>query len=230
MPTILIELARGEGVVRRDDGEIVVTDDVSNDRGQALRDDDRYSPVKTWLDEDRSLVGGLLPPGAFSAEVIDNRGMRIAAEVGRGAYAAIVEQPMLGHPEPVVCCRDDAGAPVRRPLPADYPSVLVDDADQPCPACGAIDYDECVPTEPWRGGRSGPDHTTIPSPIVVCRVCGHEEREGTFFGLVSSDDTEDEAAREVRLARVLADQRAQRWYSDTMTLRAVTFPIYAAEG
>jgi hypothetical protein len=58
VPTILIELARGEGVVRRDDGEIVVTDDVSNDRGQALRDDDRYSPVKTWLDEDRSLVGG----------------------------------------------------------------------------------------------------------------------------------------------------------------------------
>jgi hypothetical protein len=230
VPTILIELAGGEGVVRRDDGEIVVTDDVSNDRGQALRDDDRYSPVKTWLDEDRSLVGGLLPPGAFSAEVIDNRGMRIAAEVGRGAYAAIVEQPMLGHPEPVVCCRDDAGAPVRRPLPADYPSVLVDDADQPCPACGAVDYDECVPTELWRGGRSGPDHTTIPSPIVVCRVCGHEEREGTFFGLVSSDDTEDEAAREVRLARVLADQRAQRWYSDTMTLRAVTFPIYAAEG
>jgi hypothetical protein len=57
-------------------------------------------------------------------------------------------------------------------------------------------------------------------------VCGHEEGDGTFFGAVS-DDTEDEATREARIAR--AHMRMQRWYSDTMTLRAVTFPIYAAE-
>jgi hypothetical protein len=226
--TTLIELPGREGVVRRDDGEVVVTDDVSNGRGQALRDDDRYGPVRTWVDEARSVVGGLLPLGAVSAEVIDDRGMRIAAEVGRGAYAAIVEQSMLGR-EPVVCCRDGAGDPVRRPLPADYPSVPVDDTEEPCPACGAVGYEECVPTEPWRGGRPGPDHTTIPSPIVVCRACGHEEREGTFFALASSEETENEAAREARLARALADLRAQRWYSDTMTLRAVTFPIYAAQ-
>jgi hypothetical protein len=62
-------------------------------------------------------------------------------------------------------------------------------------------------------------------------VCGHEEPEGTFFGPQASfEEAEDGAAREARLARVLAEQRVQRWYSDTMTLRAVTFPIYAAEG
>src|SRR6185295_12419797 len=49
--------------------------------------------------------------------------------------------------EPIVCCRDDAGRPVRRPLPAAYPSVRVTDTDEPCPACGAIDYEEYVPTE-----------------------------------------------------------------------------------
>ncbi len=226
--TILIELPGGEGVVRRDDGEIVITHDISDERGEPLCGRE-HRPVKTWLDHDRCLVGGLLPQGGVSAEVVDDRGTRVAATVGGGAYLAILEQPNDGH-EPVVCCRDDAGAPVRRPLPADYSSEPVDDAQEPCPGCGAVEYDECVPSESWRGGTSGPGGTIIPSPIVVCRVCGHEEHEGTFFGLASSDDTEDEATREARIARALADRRTQQWYSHAMTLRAVTFPIYAAEG
>jgi hypothetical protein len=224
---ILIELPGGEGVVRLDNGEIELTQDVSSGRGQQLRDSDRYRPVKTWLDDDRCLVGGLLPPGAVSTEVIDDRDTRVVAGVGGGAYAAILDQPNDGH-DPVVCCRDTTGTPVRRPLPADYPSTPVDDADEQCPACGAVDYEECVPSESWRGGRPDPDGTTIPNPIVVCRVCGHEEREGSFYALVS-DDAEDEATREAQIARAQAHARAQRWYSDTMTLRAVTFPIYAAE-
>jgi Taurine catabolism dioxygenase TauD, TfdA family len=116
VPTVLIELLDGEGVVRRDDGEIVVTQDVSADRGQPLRDGDHYQPVKTSLHDDRCLVGGLLPSGAVSAEVIDDRGTRVAAKIGGGAYAAILKQPNDGH-EPVVCCRDATGTPVRRPLP-----------------------------------------------------------------------------------------------------------------
>ncbi len=232
MPTILIELPGGEGVVRRDDGEIVVTDDVSNCRGPVLRRGGQR-PGRAWVDQDRSVVGGLLPAGAVKAEVVDDLAMRIAAEVGRGAYAAIVDQSMAAYRrEPVVCCRDEGRVPVRWPLPADYPIVSVDDATEPCPACGAVNWEEYVPTESWRSGRPGPDGRIIPNPIVVCRVCGHEEPEGTFFYGVhaSLEETEDEAARETRLARVLAGQRAQRWYSDTMTLRAVTFPIYAAEG
>jgi hypothetical protein len=226
---ILTELPGGEGVVRLDDGEIVVTDDVGNGRGAALHRGGQR-PGKAWIAEDRSVVGGLLPVGAVSAEVVDDRAVRIAAEVGGGAYAAIVDQSME-RPECVVCCRDEAGVPVRWPLPADDPVAPVDDAEEPCPACGAVSWEEYVPTESGRSGRLGPDGRTMLSPIVVCRVCGHEEPEGTFYGaLASPEETEDEAAREVRLARVLADQRAQRWYSDTMTLRAVTFPIYAAEG
>jgi hypothetical protein len=224
--TVLVELPGGAGVLRRDDGPVFVTQDVSADSGQLLGDGDVYMPVKNWLPDDRSLVGGLLPPGAVSAEVVDDRGERVAAGVGGGAYAAILDQPNDGH-EPVVCCRDAGGDPVRRPLPANYPSTVVEDAEVPCPACGAIDYEECLPTERWRGGRHTPDGTTIPNPIVVCRRCGQQEREGTFFGpMACSGDEADEAAPDARVASA----RAQRWYATTMTLRSVTFPIYAAEG
>jgi hypothetical protein len=51
---------------------------------------------------------------------------------------------------------------VRRPLPATYPSAPVDDASEPCPACGAVEYDVCVPTESWRAGAIGPDGTAHP--------------------------------------------------------------------
>jgi hypothetical protein len=228
--TVLVELPGGEGVVRRGDGVVVVTQDAHADRGLPLRADDIYRPVKTWLPDDRSLVAGILPLGAVSAEVVDDRGERVGAGVGGGAYAAVLEQPNDGH-EPVVCCRDATGSAVRRPLPADYPSTPVEDADVPCPACGAIDYEERVPTEQWRGGRPRPDGTVIPNPIVVCRRCGHEEGEGTFFAVgAASDDDEDEAAREARVARASEHARVGRWYANTMTLRALTFPVYAAEG
>ena len=227
---VLVELPGGEGVVRRGDGVVVVTEDVHADRGLPLRADDIYRPAKTWLPDDRSLVGGILPPGSIRAEVIDDRGERVAAAVGGGAYAVVLEQPNDGH-EPVVCCCDVTGSPVRRPLPADYPSTLVVDADVPCPACGAIDYEERVPTEHWRGGTPGPDGTVIPNPIVVCRQCGHEEGEGTFFAVgAACDDDEDEAACEARVARTREHARVGRWLSNMMTLRALTFPVYAAEG
>jgi hypothetical protein len=227
---VLIELPGGEGVVRRADGTAVVTHDVHADGGQPLRADDVYQPVKTGLTADRSLVAGILPPGAVSAEVVDDRGERVAAGVGGGAYATVLEQPNDGY-EPVVCCRDATGTAIRRPLPADYPITPIDDADVPCPACGAIDYEERVPTEHWRGGTPGPNGMVIPHPIVVCRSCGHEERQGVFYAVgVGSEDDEDEVAREARVAREREHARVGRWYANTMTLRALTFPVYAAEG
>ncbi|HXD67677.1 MAG TPA: hypothetical protein VNV17_23830, partial [Solirubrobacteraceae bacterium] len=228
--TVLIELPGGQGVVRRGDGVVVVSEDVHSDRGLPLRADDIYRPVKTWLPGDRSLVAGMLAPGAVGAEVVDDRGDRFSAVLGGGAYAAVLEQPNDGH-DPVVCCRDASGMAVRRPLPAVYLSTPIEDADVPCPACAAIDYEECVPTELWRGGRPGPDGTVIPNPIVVCRQCGYEEREGTFFAVVgSSEDDEDEAVREARVARTREHARVGRWLSNTMMLGTLTFPVYAAQG
>ena len=227
--TVLVELPAGEGVIRRGDGVVVVTQDVHAGRGVPLRADDIYHPVKMWLPDARSLVAGMLPPGAISAEVVDDRGERVCAAVGGGAYAAVLEQPNDGH-EPVVCCRDVTGSPVRRPLAADYPSTAVEDADVPCPACGAIDYEERIPTEHWRSGP-GPDGSAIPNPIVVCRHCGHEEGEGTFFAVGGSpEDDEDEVVREARLASTREHTRVGRWLSNTMMLATLTFPVYAAEG
>jgi hypothetical protein len=226
---VLVELPGREGIVRREDGEIVVCRDVGTPGvGDTPREGDRFLPVKTWLDGGRWLVGGLLPPTAERVEVVDDRGVRVAAAVGDGVYAAVIDRFNNWY-EPIVCCRDGAGAPVRRPVPEDYPRTLVTDAEEPCPACGAIDYEECVPTESWRGGRVGPDGETIPSPIVVCRRCGQEQPEGVISRFASPEG-EDEQARTERVARWRAEQRVQEWYRHKIVLTAVTFPIYAAQG
>ncbi len=230
VPTVLIQLPGGEGVVRRDDGEIVITHDVSDDRGQPLRGRDDYRPVQMGLDRAHTIVAGLLPPRAISAEIVDDRRTRVAAVVGGGVYAAILDQPIDGR-EPVVCCRDGSGAPVPRPLPADWTRTAVPDAEERCPGCGATAYDEVLPTDGSRGGRGGHGHDgpLEPCRIVVCRECGHEEGAGTSFMRFTSPDDEDEATKAARIARHRAEARVQKWYRDTMTRRGVTFPIYAAE-
>lgn len=45
----------------------------------------------------------------------------------------------------------------------------------------------------------------------------------------ADDEPDDEAAAAERRARARAHQRIEKWYSDKLTLRAVVFPIYAAE-
>jgi hypothetical protein len=145
MSTVLVSLPSGAGVVRLEDGLTLVSYEGGGGGGTYLREADPFHPEKAG-DESRCVVGGLLPPGAVSAEAVDDRGTRVAAAVAEGAYVAMLEQPLDGH-EPIVCCRDAGGAPVRRPWAHDYPSVRVTDAQEPCPACGAIDYDEYTPFE-----------------------------------------------------------------------------------
>lgn len=118
-----------------------------------------------------------------------------------------------------------AGRPVRRPLAAEYRCEPVIDAEEPCPACGAVAYAEYFPTEQWRGGRVGPGGVTTPNPVVVCLECGHEARDGSFFGASVSDEGEDEAERQTRIARAQAEARVQQWHGTTMLLRGVTFPM-----
>ncbi len=98
--------------------------------------------------------------------------------------------------------------------------------------CGAVQYEEYFPTEDWRGGHGtkGTD-SFVPSPLIVCRVCGHQEQAGGIMRFGQADGAEeDAAARESRMARIRAEQAVQRWYANKMTLMGVTFPIYAAEG
>jgi hypothetical protein len=228
--TVLIELPGGGGIVRRDDGEIVLTHDVTLDWGQPLQPWDRYQPIRIGLSDERMLFGGLLPPGAVSVEAVEVTGVRRAAAVAGGSYAVIFDDGE--HGEPALGYRDAAGAFVHRPMPAEYPHQPVTDAEEPCPVCGAVQYEEYFPTEDWRGGRGrkGSD-SFVPSPLIVCRMCGHQEQAGGIMRLEQADHAEQEAApREARMARIRAEQAVQRWYANKITLMGVTFPIYAAEG
>ncbi len=227
---MLIELPGGEGIVRRDDGEIVLTHDVTLDWGLPLQPHDKYQPIRIGLSDKRMLFGGLLPPGAVSVEAVETTGVRKTGAVGGGTYAVIFEDGE--HGEPALGYRDAAGVFVHRPMPAEYPHQPVTDAEEPCPVCAAVQYEEYFPTEDWRGGRGrkGSD-SFVPSPLIVCRLCGHQERAGGIMRFGQPDNADEDApAREARMARIRAEQAVQRWYRDKMTLMGVTFPIYAAEG
>jgi hypothetical protein len=117
-------------------------------------------------------------------------------------------------------------------MPAEYPRQPVSDADEACPVCGAVQYDEDFPTEDSRAGRGtrGTD-TSLPSPLVVFQVCGHQEQaRGIVRSRRADSADEDQVTRTARVARIRAEQTAQRCYSNKIMLMAVTFPIYAAEG
>jgi hypothetical protein len=228
--SVLVELPGGEGIIRGEDAEIALTHDVSLEAGQPVQPWDRYQPISVWLSDDRMLVGGLLPPGAVSAEAVQATGERTLAGIGGGTYAVILEDGKQD--EPALAYRDAAGAFVHRPMPGEYRHQPITDAEEPCPVCGAIKYEQYFATEEWRAGRGRKGTDTFePHPLIVCRVCGHQEHVGAIsrFGQVDST-AEDEEARVARMARVRAEQAVQRWYADKMTLMGVTFPIYAAEG
>ena len=118
MATVLIELPGGEGIVRRDDGEIVLTHDVTLDWGLPLQPHDKYQPIRIGLSDKRMLFGGLLPPGAVSVEAVETTGVRKTGAVGGGTYAVIFEDGE--HGEPALGYRDAAGVFVHRPMPAEY--------------------------------------------------------------------------------------------------------------
>ncbi len=68
MAVVVLELPGGEGIVRGDDGEIMLTHDVRLGQGQPLQPWDRYIPIRLGLHGGRMLFGGVLPPGAVSVK------------------------------------------------------------------------------------------------------------------------------------------------------------------
>jgi hypothetical protein len=118
------------GVLRDEDGAMWLSWRIDSLGGPRLDD---YRPDHLGLPDDRTLIGGRLPPGAVGAEAVDDAGRRITAAAGQGAWVAVLDQPIQG-PRAPAWCWDACGAPVAAELPADWPRTRVADAQEPCPA------------------------------------------------------------------------------------------------
>jgi hypothetical protein len=140
-------------------------------------------------------LGGLLPPGATTAEVTDSMGVKHRCAVGDGAWVALTPN-LLGHPgEPIVAYRDEDGGPVKRPpSPKELRREPVEDATERCPACEEKGWDLVTEADPYDRGNERMS--------VTCRTCGHAEATGMFVisWTVEEDYVPDPAAEaEMRL-------------------------------
>jgi hypothetical protein len=214
---ILVRLQHTDGVaaVVRDGDMLWLTGDLDRGGGTGLAD---YRPAVEGIG-DRTVQGGELPPGAVSAEVVDDAGMRHAAATANGAWVVVVDQAVR-YEDPVVRFADANGKTIARPLPAEWPRSPVGDAPEPCPACGATGWDEVLPLDGSRHGRIDEGGNEEQLPIVVCRTCGHEEPVGLFsYAETDLDETEIEAAQEAYLRE-----------EGGAALRDLDMPVYAAQG
>jgi hypothetical protein len=165
----------------------------------------------------------------------------VAGAVGGGGWVAILEQPILGPMAPVWCF-DATARPVAPELPDDWPRVPVDDADEPCPACGRREWDQVTATDDSRGMRSiragrgavtawGAPNAAVryrgmePTPFVVCRACGHEESIGGLARFAGGEAAE-EAGQHRRHHQALRDLHE----SQRESLRTLSFPVFADHG
>ena len=56
------------------------------------------------------------------------------------------------------------------------------DADEPCPACGALTWERVTPTDDSRGTHRQTGGPMRPTAVLVCTRCGHEISEGGWYG------------------------------------------------
>jgi hypothetical protein len=176
-------------------------------------------PGRVGIGGGRWAAGGLLPPGASDAVVEGRR-----AVTGHGAWIALVDAP---GPHYEFAARYEArdGTIVRPPLPANWAREPVRDADEPCPACGAVTWERVTPTDDSRGTQGPPGGPMQPSAVVVCTRCGHEVGEGAWYGPGSGGRAPWRRWRAVRQRRKL-----RRHMPEPPALHDVGFPVYALAG
>jgi len=226
---VLVSLERdGEtvAVVRGRDGRESLSGSIDRVEGPRLG---RNRPARLGLTGDRAAVGGRLPSGAVSAEVVDDAGKRHVAVVANGTYLAVLDEASHGQGYPV-CCRDEDGVPVAPTLPCDWTRIAVSDTEEPCPACGAVAWEVVRPGDVAHGARGSADDGMEPTPMVLCRTCGHEESVGAWAPMTpitfQRDGSGDQGAAERAIRTRVRARRAR----NRELLAEVGFPIYAAEG
>ena len=113
-----------------------------------------FRPAVQGLAGEVTLAGGILPPGAVSAVVLDRVGRPHGATCANGAWLAVLLDPVRGE-EPLVRFLDPAGELVAVPLPAGVRLERVSDATEACPVCGASEWGRVVAAPRGRYGEDG---------------------------------------------------------------------------
>lgn len=170
-----------------------------------------------------------MPPGGVMAEVIDNRGDRHVAKTANGAYATVLDEPTLGQRHPV-CCRDRDGMPVVTELPAGCTRTAVPDAQDPCPACGTLTWDEARPSGDSSDSRRTRSGAGGLSPVVMCRTCGYEESFGVSARLEPTPFPKHGPAGSATAEQAVRAHEHERHKREREPLADVRFPIYVADG
>ena len=161
---------------------------------------------KVWTGQ-RSAEGGLLPPGAVSADVVYRSGRRHRAACKAGAWVIVLDEPTIGDARPVLFLDAD-GNIVRQPFPEGWACEARLDYHEPCPACGSRTWDRMRAPDGsagmrWAGDGDPPDEPpdTVPSvgadweatPWRRCTTCGYSESEPNVSVGIKLDDVLPEA-------------------------------------
>jgi hypothetical protein len=181
-------------------------------------------PASVGVGDGRMVVGGLLPHGASRAIVDGKR-----AVTGNGAWIAIIDAPM-GYE---LAARYEAGDGTIVPpkLPAGWTREPVSDADEPCPACGAVTWERVTPTDVSRGSHGPPGGPMRPSAVIVCTRCGHEVGEGAWYGPSRLTPGALRAPwRGLSALRHRRSRRSMRPGPPAPAIDELDFPVYALVG
>jgi hypothetical protein len=152
---------------------------------------DGYESSMEGLTGERSAEGGLLPPGAVGAEVVDRAGRRHRPTCAAGAWVLVLDEPTIGDVRPVRFL-DAEGNTVRRPAPDGWAREPAPDSHAPCPACGNRVWERIRALDGssgmrWAGDHDPPDEPPEsvpevggnwePAPLLRCTTCGYAEGE-----------------------------------------------------
>jgi hypothetical protein len=205
----------GRAEVVRDGRGTLLVGSVEQDGGTEIRDAAAARMALEGVAGGRFVVGGLLPPGAVRAVAIAPSGEPVEAVCGGGAWLAI--GPSGDFDAPPVRFDDAAGEPVRPALPEAWPREPVADTTVACFACGASEWERITPTDFSRGSHRRGGGPEEPTPVIACVRCGHEERQGAWFGGEHPVPDQEQIRR----------HRERRRREEQRVLGGVDFTVYA---